>query len=184
MSDKGRVGLAASLGERTASIAVGGKEYTLTAPSTRAMFSEMEAHLRQTRPDPLEVAAASIASGKIPPKYHDDIWDKAMKAAVDRTITGPDVARFINSMDGIAFTIWITLREHQLDEFPDATAVLNWIDLLMEEAGARVLAAGGTEEEAQAAAQAALAEVRAKAAVVSGEADLPNSSGRSQTGPA
>ena len=173
-------GMATTVGLRTATMVVGGKTYTLTAPTMREMYVEMEGYVRSTKGDPLEAASRAVA--KLPASQHAAIWETAMRQATDRTVSAQEVQRFAGSPSGDAYGLLICLRKHHAEEVPDLNTAKDLLSQYVEEKADAMIKEG--EAAQQAAATAALAEIQQKLALVTGEADAKNSSGRSPSGPA
>jgi len=142
-------------------ITIGGETYTLSKPTLVGVYAEMEAFVVARKRDPLVLAVEACKTA--PPGQHAAIWEAAMKtASAARVATAEEMAAFERSPWGMAFKLWKCLDDRHRAEFPTVEAAMG----LMERAGEN------------------LDEIQAQLAVVSGEADLGNSSGRSPTAPA
>lgn len=142
-------------------IAIGGKSITLSKPTLVGVYAEMEAFVISRKRDPLVLAVEACKTA--PPAHHAAIWEAAMKtASAARIATAEEMAAFERSPWGIAFKLWKCLDDRHLVEFPTPEATMGLIRLCGDN----------------------LDEVQAQLAVVSGEADLGNLSGRSPTAPA
>lgn len=135
---------------------VGDQIYKLR-PLKVGVYAEMEAYVLSQRIDPLQ--AASEAISKIPPQYHQAIWDAAMKAVMaSRTVSAQEMAAFGNSPRGIAWMLWKLMEQ----DHPEINSVETAIEL-MERIG---------PERAQ--------EIQRKIQIASGESDAEKSFGQAE----
>jgi hypothetical protein len=141
-------------GTQAHTMEIDGKTYTLR-PHLVGVVAEMEDYVRSLRGDPLAIATEACKHS--PVSQHDAIW----RAAIERSqqqqlVSAMDMATFENSLHGLAFKLWVCLRDSHGEEIKSPRDALN----LLEKAG---------EEK--------LAEINAKVHQASGEGDLKNSSG-------
>jgi hypothetical protein len=140
---------------------INGKTYTLSRPALVGVYAEMEAFLVSRKSDPIVLAVEACRLA--PAAMHATIWEAAMKTGSSaRIATAEEMAAFEASPWGIAFKLWKCLDKKHEQEFPTPESAMK----LLEEIGDN------------------LPELTATLAVVSGEADLGNSSGRSPKAPA
>ena len=143
----------AGVDQRTVPIA--GKDYTFR-PLTVGVYASMESYVVSRRPDPLAIASEAVK--KLPPQNHDAIWKAAMSAAItSRTVSPAEMSDFENSVDGLCWKIWQSLRQ----DHPEIDSVEAAKDLLVRagEAGEFEMVARTVE-------------------ITSGEADLKKSTGQ------
>ena len=142
-------------------ICIGARTYKLSKPTLVGVYAEMEAFLISRKRDPLVLAVEACKLA--PPALHATIWEAAMKSAsAARIATAEEMSAFEASPWGMAFKLWKCLDDGHQAEFPTPESAM----ALIEQAGDNIQ------------------ELAAQLAVVSGEGDLGNSSGRSPKAPA
>ena len=138
---------------------INGKTYRFR-PLKVGIYAEMENYIISQRGDPIVAASQSIEQNSIDPKYHPGIWQAAMKEAVaNKVVTAEQAATFENSVRGLAWKLWMSVRQDH-PEIATADDALH----LIEEAGEQGFEA-----------------IAATVEVGTGEAVLGNSSGREPT---
>jgi hypothetical protein len=143
----------AGVDQRTVPIA--GQDYTFR-PLTVGVYASMEAYVVSRRPDPLAIASEAVK--RLPASQHDAIWKAAMSAAItNRTISPAEMSDFENSVDGLCWKIWQSLKQ----DHPEIDSVEAARDLLVK--------AGEAGE---------FEKVSRTVEITSGEADLKKSSGQ------
>jgi hypothetical protein len=97
----------AGVDQRTVPIA--GKDYTFR-PLTVGLYASMEAYVVSRRPDPLAIASEAVK--RLPAQNHDAIWRAAMSAAITaRTVSPAEMSDFENSVDGLCWKVWQSLKQ-------------------------------------------------------------------------
>jgi hypothetical protein len=138
-------------------VEIGGKTYRLSQPNMVGIYGDVERWVIARKVDPLVLAvrACKIA----PPELHAMIWDAAMKAgSAARIASREELDLFWNSRWANAWLFLKALDPQHAAEVPDPEAAMKILD-------------GGVDID----------ELLAQLQVVSGEADLKNSSGPSET---
>lgn len=101
-----------------------GKKYKFR-PLRVGAYAEMESYIVSRRPDPLLVASEAVR--KLPPSQHDAVWKAAMcQAVAGRTVTAEEAACFENSVDGLAWKVWLCLHENH-PEIDSPEAAKDWL---------------------------------------------------------
>ena len=135
-------------------ITIDEKTYTMR-PFTVGMYAEMEAYIVSKRPDPLTVASEAVS--KLPSNQHDAIWKAAMNQAVNaRTVTAEEATVFENSVEGLSWKVWQSLK----CDHPEIDSPIKARELLVK--------AGEEKFE----------EIALAVEIASGEADLKKSTGQ------
>ena len=118
----------------------------------------MEAYVVSRRPDPLAIASDAVK--RLPPQNHDAIWKAAMSAAITaRTVAPAEMSDFENSVDGLCWKVWQSLKQdHPAIDSVDAAKEL-------------ILRAGEAGE---------FEKLSRTVEIASGEADLGKSSGQAE----
>jgi len=162
-------GAARTAGRIPQTITVKGKRYTLRAPPVGDLIVEMQAYMVSLRGNPLLQAVDAVRH--LPPDLTDEqlarfehrIWKTAEAASVRVNAPTPDeITQFENSIQGIAYRLWICLKEDHGDEIASVEDALRLVEILAEEKG-----------------ESALDEVVIKTRQATGEEDAKNSSGPS-----
>jgi hypothetical protein len=156
VSDHARVA-----GKTSQTLELGGKQYTLR-PYVVGLWAEMSAFVRSLKGDPIKEVCDRLEA--IPPDQQQRWMKAAVEAAANQSPSEQELSAFEQSLLGVAFRLWTTLKADHAREFPDPHAVLDKLILLTEQEGEKKLA-----------------EIIMKLDVAGGEADLKNSAGRSAT---
>jgi hypothetical protein len=156
MSDHARVA-----GKTSQTIELGGKTYTLK-PYVVGLWAEMSAFVRRLKGDPIKEVCDRLET--IPADQQQRWMKAAVEAAANQTPSEQELSAFEQSLLGTAFKLWTTLKADHIQDFPQPHAVMDKLVSLTEEQGQRKLA-----------------EIMMKLDVASGEADLKNCDGRSET---
>lgn len=93
-----------------------GKVYK-ASPLTLEAHAEIEAHIVSTRPDPIELAAKSLdrpGMNRLSSESRRLLMEAAVRqAARDARGASPqEIGEFLGSIDGVAFLLWLMMREH------------------------------------------------------------------------
>lgn len=166
-------GMARSSGRQFQKLTIGGKEYTLRAPSVGRLIADMEAYVVSLRQNPLSMAVEAVR--KLPADLTDQerarfeaaIW-KAAEAASVRTgaISVDEMNEFTSSPRGLAYMFHTCLEADHGDEIQTVDQALGLIETYVEAEG-----------------KEGLIGLRMMILSATGEGDAKNSSGPSPKSP-
>lgn len=152
-------------------ITLDGVEYRMR-PVGAKHYAEVEQQLLKDRPDPMV-----LAKEKLPmfddPTVKQEIIKQALRMSLDNIVTGDEVQRYMNSVPGSIFVLWLLVRGSDKPSEYECTlefvqeAIANQID--------EAIAQNRTADEV-------LEELQAQINSVSGEGVMGNSTGRISTG--
>jgi hypothetical protein len=138
-------------------VEIGGKTYRLSKPNLVGIYGEVEAWIVSKKTDPLVLAARACKT--TPASMHPVIWEAAMKTGSAARIASQDELNlFWNSRWSNAFMFMKALDDKHRQEIPDIETAMNIVEGIVD-----------------------VDELLMQLSVVSGEADVKNSSGPSAT---
>jgi len=155
---------------------IGGREFRVN-PKVADCYAEMEQHILSLRPDPFEVALASMERLAAYPEMQKELLRLASeKAFSSRIVTQSELRDWQHSIPGVTFMMWLTIRHNT----PSVT--YQWVmeNVLgdINEAMFTLLESGMSEDEARAAAEdAKIAELHKAVDQASGADERGNSIG-------
>jgi len=143
-------GQSQSAGRVEQTVELGGRTLRMHTPPAVEVYAGLQEYWKRQQPD--LVAWAADACAKAPPAQHEAIWAAAAGQGT-REPTEVDLNRFINTLDGVVYLLWICLKKHHAEEFPTPQHVCPLLE---------------------AASEAKLNEVAHKTEIVTGEAEAKN----------
>jgi hypothetical protein len=94
-------------------ITIGGKDFFLE-PLTLRDFGVVEQHLLSKRPNPLKIVGE--AAKDMPPEIAEQMFKAAYEdAKKGANVTTAEVTHFLDSFDGMSYTMYLMLRKKQPD---------------------------------------------------------------------
>jgi hypothetical protein len=158
---------------------INGAEYPLKGRLAR-FFGEMEAHILQRRPNPLQVYRESAGLFDNQPDLKADLLERAkVEAFRARSVTRVELNEWMNSFDGAVFCLWLSIRDADPELLTRAFVEAHVVKKADEEA--RRLLASGCEpvESATKSVMDTVAEIQDLINRAGGEDELGNSTGPS-----
>ena len=93
-------------------------EVLILDPVTLKDLGVVEQHILSKRPDPIDLALDKIAERGLAEPIAKALFDRAFVAAkAQNVVTREEVGQFIDTREGLAFTIWLSLQKRYGERF-------------------------------------------------------------------